>query len=1065
MALLLAVTCFVAYAQKTVTGTVKDASGEPMIGVTISTGKGTGTVTDVDGKFTLQNVSPSTTLSVSYVGYKPQTLKVGGGNSLNIVLQEDNTTLEDVVVIGYGTMKRKDLTGSVASVTGDKLAANPVATVAEALQGQLPGVNVISQDGRPGGEMSIRIRGGGSITQSNEPLYVVDGVQVSSIDDIPADNIESIDVLKDAASTAIYGARGANGVILITTKGAKEGKAKVKYNMYYQIKAQPKFLDVQDAYDHVLYNWGYAKMQGDTYAAGVAKYYGLGSANGNHLDAYKGQSVHNYMDDVLRSTHAWNHDVSVSGGTQTTKYYAGINYSNNEGSLINSGFRRWSANAKLTQDITKNLRWDADIRYSEMQFKGNRYEFATQAYRYRPIDNPLGSGEYSDLGMGSASADPTYNPVSIVEDYENLRNRYRVSVNTGLTWQVIPGLTAKSELFLSRNWSKTQAWVGGHTNGESYNSATLTEGDGYNTRWDTTLSYEVQGLGEDHALTVMAGNEVLSSRSNSAKIYGTNYPDEWDMDYGFGFINMTNKVNDTYTYTDGHPSHSTSWFGRANYSFLGRYMLTATFRADGSSKFLGDNRWGYFPAAAAAWRISDEPFMADTKSWLDNLKLRLSYGTSGNDQISEGLTQTLWTTGTATVNGETITTYVPAKTLGNPDLKWETTTSRNIGLDFSFWNGKLRGSIDYYHNSTKDVLMLVPCDASTGFSFQMQNIAETSNKGLELSLNYEIIRQKDFNLSFGMTYNYNKNNVDKLQEGVLASAHTNWGSTMRKPNYDYIVLEGEPVGLVNGFKSAGFYTVDDFTVADGVWTLKPGIPDNKLDLGGDYGGPYNRPEGQSAYPGMAKFADVTEDGVVDADDATIIGRTMPKHTGGFNLSGRYKALDFSANFTYQIGGDVYNANVMADMKGDKDTGLGYSRLAEVSDTWKMYNVDANGDIYLVTDPTELAQLNAKTKYPVTHEYGVCSSEFIEDASYLRLQTLTVGYTFPKLWTSKVGINNARVYFTAGNLFCLKKYSGLDPDVNVSPNADSSYAGFPTPAYDYRSYPKTRTFTFGLNVTF
>lgn len=672
LAMLLCAFWLTGFAQNAIKGTVKDKTGEPLIGVSVTYGNGKGTVTDIDGNFSA-NVPAGSTIKFSYVGYKPQAVKAGGGN-LNITLEEDNTTLEDVVVVGYGTMKRKDLTGAVASVTGDKLAANPVATVAEALQGQLPGVNVISQDGRPGGTMSIRVRGGGSITQSNEPLYVVDGVQVSSIDDISADNIESIDVLKDAASTAIYGARGANGVILITTKGGKEGQVKVKYNMYYQIKAQPDKLDVMNAYDHVLHTWSYAKSLGDTYADGVAKYYGLGSAYGNHLDEYKGQSSHNYMDDVLRTTHAWNHDVSVSGGTKSTKFYAAVNYSDNEGTLKNSGFRRWGANLKLTQDLTKTLRLDIDARYSEMQFKGNRYEFATQAYRYRPIDNPLGSGVASDLGMGSASAQEDYNPIAILNDYENLRNRYRIGVNTGLTWQVIKGLTAKTELYLSRNWSKSQEWAGGQTNGQSYNQATLKEGDGYNTRWDTTLSYEVQGLGEDHSLSVMAGNEVLSNRSNQAQIIGTTYPDEWDFNWAFGNIGATNyKGNDKYTYTDGHPTHSLSWFGRVNYSYMGRYMLTATMRADGSSKFTENNRWGYFPAAAVAWRISDEAFLKNAQSWLDNLKLRVSFGTSGNDQIASGLTETLWTTGSATVNDEVVTTYKPASTLGNPDLKWETT--------------------------------------------------------------------------------------------------------------------------------------------------------------------------------------------------------------------------------------------------------------------------------------------------------------------------------------------------------------------------------------------------------
>ena len=1065
MALLLPMACLAAFAQQTVKGTVKDAYGEPMIGVTVSTDKGVGAVTDVNGNFTLSNVPSTAVLNITYVGYKPQVVK--GKTSYDIVMEEDNTTLEDVVVIGYGTMKRKDLTGSVASVTGDKLAANPVSNVAEALQGQLPGVNVISQDGRPGGTISIRVRGGGSITQSNEPLFVVDGVQVSSIDDIPADNIESIEVLKDAASTAIYGARGANGVILVTTKGAQEGKATVKYNAYYQIRQNPANLEIWDAYSHVLHQWSYATALGATYADNVAKYYGLGSAYGNHLNDYKNVESHNWMDDVMGTAHSWNHDLSVSGGTQHTKYYASLSYNNSDGILMNSGFRRWSGNFKLAQDITNNLKWDVDARYGEIQRKGAQYGYATQAYTFNPIDNPLGSGDASDLGMGSANAQDDYNPVAILNDYSNVMTRNRIGVNNALTWKVIPGLVAKSELYLSRNWNKTQRWDGGNTNGQGYNLARLTNGDGYNTRWDTTLSYDIPGLGDASKLNVMAGNEVLASKSTSSYIQGTGYPAEWDASYAFANIAMSSNsvAGDEVGSSIGTPSHTVSWFGRANYSLLERYLLTATLRADGSSKFRGDNKWGYFPAAAAAWRISEEPFLADSRDWLDNLKLRLSYGTSGNDGIDAGLFDTLWKTGTAVINGETVTTYVPADCLGNPDLKWETTISRNVGLDFSFWNGKLRGTLDFYWNTTKDVLMRVPCDATTGFSYQYQNVGQTSNKGVELTLNYEIYRSKDFNLSFGATLNHNKNNVDKLMEGVTASAHTGWGSTMRVPYYDYLVQVDEPVGLIQGLQSAGIYTVDDFNVENGVWTLKAGVPDYTATsyAGGDA---YNRPAGQAAFPGMAKFADQDNDGKITTEDVTIIGRTQPDLTGGFNFTGNYKGLDFSANFTYQIGGDVYNANVMHAMMGNKDTGLGQGRLKEVADCWRMYNVNAAGELYAVTEPNELAALNAGAKYGLPYsEYGIASSQFIEDASFLRLQTLTIGYTLPKQYTKLAGISRARIYATAGNLFCLKGYSGLDPDVNVSPSADSSYSGFPTPSYDFRSYPKSRTFTFGLNVTF
>ena len=1068
MLTMLSVFCLVSFAQSVVTGIVKDKTGEPVVGASILIkGTSTGAVTDINGNFTIQKANPSDVLVISSIGYASQNVKVGNQTKLNVVLQDDMANLEEVVVIGYGTMKRRDLTGSVASVTGEALAKNPVSNIAEALQGQLPGVNVISQDGRPGASMSIRVRGGGSITQSNEPLYIVDGMPVDHIDDIPADNIESIDVLKDAASTAIYGARGANGVILITTKNAKQGKAIVKYATYYQFRPEPQKLDVQNAYDHVMHNWGYATAYGDSYGDGVARYYGLGSKYGNHINEYKGVESHNYMDDVLRLGGMWNNDLTISGGTERTKYMATASYMNNKGNLVNSGFRRWNINLKLQQELTRNLTLDLNARYTEMQFKGHRYNYATEAYRYRPIDNPLGSGDPTDLGMGSASVEDKYNPVSIVNDADNLRNVYRLNLTSGLTWKVLKGLTAKTELTVARHWNKTQNWDGGHFGDSGYSSAALSTGDGYNVRWTSTLTYDVQGLGEDHNLNVMAGNEMLGSKSTSASINGYGYPSEWNMEQAFGNIHVTDKSlgRDKFSTNFGEPSHTQSWFGRINYSYLGRYLITATMRADGSSRFAKGNQWGYFPAGAVAWRLSDEPFMESTRSWLDNLKIRASIGTSGNDGIDGSSFFTAWVSATENVNGQQVTVYKPGSLLGNPDLKWETTISRNAGIDYSFFNGKINGALDFYWNTTKDCLMRIPCDPTSGFSYQYQNVAQTSNKGIELSLNYNAIRTKDFSLRFGLTYNYNHNNVDEVAENAIASAHTNWGSTMRLPNYDYVIQEGKPVGVIQGFKSKGFYTVDDFNVANGVWTLKEGIADNQVGnwSGGSY---YNIPKGQTAFPGMVKFQDTDGSGVVTVDDVTELGIATAKHTGGFNFTANYKGIDLSANFNYQIGGKVYNANVMHSMMGDKDTGLGYNRLAEVSECWKMFNVNSSGDIYAVTDPTELAALNANAKYALPYsEYGIVNSEFIEDASFLRLQTLTIGYTFPKSIIKYVGVSNIRVYFTGGNLFCIKGYSGLDPDVNVSPSADSSYSGFPTPNYDFRSYPKSRTFTFGLNVTF
>lgn len=1074
LAMLLCAFWLTGFAQNAVKGTVKDKTGEPLIGVSVTYGSGQGTVTDIDGNFSV-NVPAGSTIKFSYVGYKPQSVKAS--SNMNITLEEDNTTLEDVVVVGYGTMKRRDLTGAVASVTGETLSKNPVSNVAQALQGQLPGVSVMSQDGRPGGTMSIRVRGGGSITQSNDPLYIVDGIAVSDINDIPADNIESIDVLKDAASTAIYGARGANGVILITTKGSKgDGKAKVKYNMYFQIKKSTYTPDVQNAYDYVLHNWSYAKSYGEAYGNGVASYFGLGSANGNHLNEYRNMGVHNYVDDVMETAYSWNHDLSLSGGNEATKYYAAVNYVTDEGNRINTSFKRWNANFKISQKITKNLTFDADLRYSETKHQGTSFDYAAgnAVYGYKPIDNPLGSGEPSDLGMGSASVEDISNPLSIINNYNSVTTRQRVRGMGTLTWNVIKGLTAKTELSLSRNWSKKQEWDGGKSS-NPYNKATLTNGDGYGVRWATTLNYQVQGLGEDHNLSFLAGNEVLASKSNSNSMTGAGFPAEFSEDRAFAFFSMYNMVDEylnqtqqasDFSSTIGEPKHTLSWFGRINYDYLGRYLFTATFRADGSSNFAPNNHWGYFPAAAAAWRISDEPFMANAKNWLDNLKLRLSIGTSGNDNINASLWKEYWEPSVVWTNGVRKVTFSPGAVLANPDLKWETTVSRNLGIDYGFWNGKLRGSIEFYWNTTKDILMRVPVAESTGHSYQYQNVGETSNKGIEFSIFYEIIRSKDFNLSLNATYNYNKNNVEKVVEGVNADTNTNWGSSMKRPYNDYIIREGEPVGTIYGYKGAGFYTVDDFNVVNGVWTLKDGVPDmgsNVTNYSTGYLNAYPVPEGQTARPGMVKFEDTDGSGTITEEDCQIVGHTMPKHTGGFNLNANYKGFDFSAGFTYQIGGDVYNANAMHSMMGNKDTSFGWNRLSIVSDTWKMYDIDGNGDLVAVTDPTALANLNAGVKYALPYyEYGLVNSEFIEDASYLRLNTLTLGYTLPKNLTKKVGISNLRIYFTGGNLFCITGYKGSDPDVNTRPGGNN---GFPTPNYDWNSYPRARTFTFGLNVAF
>ena len=1079
---LLSMFCVLAFAQgKQITGVIKDGTGEPMIGVNVLV-KGTtnGTITDFDGKFAISDVKNSDVLTITYVGYVQQSIPVGNQTSFNIILKEDTETLDEVVVIGYGTVKKRDLTGSVASVSNETLTANPVSDVSQALQGKLAGVSVVSQDGRPGAEVSIRVRGGGSITQSNDPLFIVDGFPVSSISDIPADQIETIDVLKDASSTAIYGARGANGVILVTTKGAKTDKLSVTYNGYVQTKAAAKTLDPLSAQDYVKYQWAYAdaleRTGGAVSADGVAKYFGLGAAYGNHFADYANVGVHDWTDDMLRNAIAHTHNLSISGGSEKTKFVLNVNYLNDEGIKINSGYNRFNTSLKLNQELLKNLKLDVDIRYSEDQTTGKesstngKGSLLSGAYRWRPIDNPLGDpNAFGGFGLGADNVDTSYgSPVDWTNDVQNIARKQRVRSIAALSWDIIEGLTLRAEVGAGRNWGETKYYENGLTQGHKV--AKLTRSEGYNLRNVNTLNYQVQGLSDKHSLSFLLGQETIVSKSNSTEIEGHGYPAGFDFDQAFGMIDQTDKslAKDKFSNSIGTPDKTVSFFARANYSLLDRYLLTVTFRADGSSKFAPNHRWGYFPAGALAWRLSDESFMEGTRSWLDNLKLRLSYGMAGADNIDASLWRETWESTTVTFNGQTYSGYKPNGMLSNPDLKWETTISRNIGLDFGFFNNRLSGTIDAYWNTTKDLLMCIPIDETTGYSYQYQNIGQTSNKGIEIALNYDILRTKDFTLGVSATYNYNHNNIDELADNIIAQYGSQWASSATTPTYDYEFREGKPVGLIRGYICDGYYTTADFNYdpATKTYTLKPGVADLGNQVG-NYPSHYNLPEGQKAFPGAVKLRDLGN-GVADTEDVADLGEITHPHTGGFNLNMTWKDIDFSAGFAWAAGGHVYNVNSLINMYGNKDTGAGANKLEFISDCYQIYDIQ-NGELVPVVEPDALDALNTGAKYGVPYmENGTVLSTFVEDASFLRLNTLTVGYTFPKAWTKKIGMQRARVYATAGNLFTITGYSGIDPEVNADPNKSTTAANtgnYPLLGMDYGTYPRARTFTFGVNITF
>lgn len=1064
-----------------ISGTVKDANGDPIIGATImEKGTANGVVSDMDGNFTI-NVASNGVLHVSYIGYTEQDIPVAGKSFINIQLNEDTEILEEVVVIGYGTVKRRDLTGAVASVKGEEIAANPVSNVAQALQGRLPGVNVTSQDGRPGATISVRVRGGGSITQSNDPLYVVDGFPVSNINDIPASEIESIDVLKDASSTAIYGARGANGVILITTKKGKEGRIKVSYDGYVQVKNVAKTLETLSAQEYILHNWSYAASRGTANQDAVEKYFGLGSKYGNHYADYANIKAHDYTDDVLRTALSHSHYVTVSGGNDKTKINTTIGYINDEGIKINSDYNRLNASLKLQQNLTKGLDLDMDIRYTETNSNGRenvtngKGSDVSGAYIYRPIDNPLGGVDYSEVasgfGFGVANIDDKHNPVDLINDITDKTHSRSLRLSAALSWEIIKGLTARSELSLSRGSSKNSYYENGYTNGDK--RANLTRGQSEGLRSVSTVNYNFD-LGKDHVFSMLLGNEVLKSESESSKIEGRGYPSTFDYKTTMGLIHTattslstTNKIE--------VPDHTVSFFGRLNYNLFDRYLLTATLRSDGSSKFAPNNRWGYFPAAAIAWRLSEESFMESTKDWLSYLKLRLSYGTSGADNISSNLWRETWSSlGSGSnhtpINGEFGSFYRPDGLLANPDLKWETTISRNIGLDFGFLNNRINGSLEVYWNTTKDLLMAVPVDNTTGYSYQFQNFGQTSNRGIELSVNADVIKTRDFRFNVGAIYNYNRNKLDKLPNAEQYLYSSYWGSSALVPTNDYMFEEGKPIGLVRGFISDGHYTVDDFNYVNGQYILKDGVPDISRALTATYMHPFDLPSGQTAFPGAAKFKDVDDSGTVDLEDATSLGSVIPKHTGSFQLNFNYKNFDLSSNFTWVAGGKVYNVAAMINASGHEFNGIGEQRASWVADAYKVYNVDATGNLYAVTTPDELNSLNANAKHHLPyHQSGITSSEWLEDGSYLRLQTLTIGYTLPKKLLSKAKIDNVRVYVTANNLFTITGYSGVDPEVNATPTGQSGFYSnlriFPTLNMDFGSYPRARTFTLGANITF
>jgi TonB-linked SusC/RagA family outer membrane protein len=1081
---------------KIVSGKVTSDAGEMLSGVTVSL-KGTqkATATNSSGEYSISVPSAGNEVLIfSFVGKDTKEITVGDRSTINVSLTNSTSTLNDVVVIGYGTVKRKDLTGAVSSVSGKEIAAVPVTNAAQALAGKLPGVSVTSQDGRPDADISIRVRGGGSISQSNEPLYVVDGFPVGNINDIPAQQIQSIDVLKDAASTAIYGARGANGVIIITTKSGNAGKMKIAYDGYVQFNEPTKYLPTMNAYNYIAYNWAYAQAISDSYADAWAMLWGIGEYaetynNTDGINHYKNVAAASFSKQAYGSSFSHNHNISMGGGTANTKYLLSGSYADNDGMKINSWFKRANASFKLSQKISKSLNLSFDTRFTDIQSMDNesttngKGSILSSSYQFRPIATKDVLGELDDskntqLGLYDYVLQDMYNPVALMKDYFPLSTQRSLRSNGSLSWNVASGLTLKTEFGYNIYWNRGKTWSGATYNGyldkdgnKTYSgNASISSTEGWGLRWVNTLNYNVPVLNVDHDINFVIGQEVDNSHSEGISMYGNKYPVSFSSDRAFAQMDqylMSTTVNSGFSSNVGTPNRLNSYFGRINYSYLGRYLITGTFRADGSSRFAPSHRWGYFPAGAIAWRVSDESFLKDA-SWLNNLKVRVSYGEVGNDGISANLWKTQWSSDGLTgysINEVQQSAYSPASTIANPDLKWETTITENAGVDFALFNNRLFGTIDVYKNRTTDLLLLTSISAISGFSSTYDNVGSTSNRGVEISLGGDIVRNKNFTLSANFNVSFNKGRVDELAPGVNGLYKSQWGSTMTQPNTgDYILQVGKPVGQVRGYTYDGWYTVDDFDYANGIYTLKKGVPDIASGIIGTvYGTNAHKPGGQSAYPGVIKFKDLSGDGVIDEKDVSIIGNMTPKNTGGLNINSTFKNFDMALNFNWSYGNQIYDANYLAAFYGSKEDGLYRNRLNYLSGAYKIYDIK-DGQLESVTDPAQLKALNANaTTFLPYHENPVVSTLGIQDGSFLRLNTVTLGYSLPEGLIKHLKISRIRIYGAIYNALIWTNYPGLDPEVNT--NTSQGNAQYPTIGLDWGSYPRARSYTVGLNVEF
>lgn len=1036
------------YSQKTVQGLVSDREGQPLVGVNIVIkGTGKGVVSNIRGQYSINNIKDSDVLAFSYLGFNPQDVKVGTQQKINIVLQPASIELEETVVIGYGTSRKIDLTGAVASVDANDLSNSATSNFDQALAGRVSGLQVTSTDGTPGEALNIVIRGGNSITGSNAPLYVVDGVPMESFDpaSISTRDIKSLDIMKDASSTAIYGARGANGVILITTNnGRNDGKTDISFHAGAGVQYIPNRLEVMSPYEYVKYQQKVA-LANDNYVPGTAT--GIFNRNWVDPELYRNVKGTSWQDEIFQSAIVQDYNLTISGGTKKSSFYYSGSYLGQDGTLINTSFQKYNNRLRFTSIVSDALTINAQLTYNHairtgLQISGDTYNsIIRDAVTFRPVDPLFGSKDEDDKNQDQ---DPyQYNPVKGLMNTDRRRVDDEISGNMQVQYKFLKRFTLNVTASYNRNSRESSLFYGAETQQASRSSdgmsASLTRLNAQTLSNSNTLRYDMK-FGKSK-LDALVGAEIQHRVYNQSSLKNTKIPTD-----AFGMDNIGLATGSTIAKTSKSGNALLSYFGRINYNYDNRYLATMNFRADGSSKFQKQNRWGYFPSFSVAWRASEESFIKDVDQ-ISNLKLRLGWGVTGNNRIGDFEAYNLMSVGSNSgyVFGEG-ETYHPGAIQSNmavPNLTWEVTSQYNAGIDFGFFDNRISATVDYYLKRTKDLLLDAQMAPSTGFLTVQQNVGEVQNSGLEISLNTVNIKTKEFVWTSNFNISFNKNKTIKLNSGQSEIiTDPRWDVGYTQTEYQYVTRVGQPVGMIYGLEFDGLYQMDDF-----IWTnsdtynLKQGIP--------SYGG--------LVHPGLAKYKDQPTvdtngdgrpdagDGVINEKDRVIIGNPCPKHIGGFSNDIKYKNFDLQILLQWSFDFDILNANRAEFGTPNYFTRNGFPELANV---WTPTNTNTN---------VSGIRYNGKN---LAARYGFkIDSRYVEDGSYLKLKTVALGYSLPNKVLRKLKLKHCRFSLSAQNIYTWTKYSGYNPDVSVGK------FGALTPNLDYSAYPQSVTIMGGVDIRF